>query len=243
MGKSNSKRAGSLKEGEVREFSKVSNFSQCEICNLYEYYKYFSASNIDDGVIDYTEFCQALNIESSLITKRIFQIFDTNSDTVINFREFLIGIAAFFNASFEDQTKLTFQILTQVNMEEDDSLAGLIDSPAKVEEDKEQFDWQSPANNSPKCTKENMVLILRESLDAAYELGGVYVPPSLIEQLVSEAFLHITDSPTSTQITFEEYRRMLIHNRQILKWLTIDINQIIQGVKLLTQPRKKSSCL
>ncbi len=111
MGGNNSKKRGSLKESEVREFAKVSNFSEEEILNLHRFYKYFSATNKDDGVIDYSEFCEALSIPHSEVTRRIFLLFDTNGDKFINFREFIVGIGNFLYESQEDKIKLSFKLL------------------------------------------------------------------------------------------------------------------------------------
>ena len=49
-----------LKTSEVLEFAKVSTFSHGEINDLHSYYRTLSMSNIDDGVIDFEEFCTAL---------------------------------------------------------------------------------------------------------------------------------------------------------------------------------------
>eukprot|EP00357_Protocruzia_adherens_P005800 CAMPEP_0114985054 /NCGR_PEP_ID=MMETSP0216-20121206/7637_1 /TAXON_ID=223996 /ORGANISM="Protocruzia adherens, Strain Boccale" /LENGTH=110 /DNA_ID=CAMNT_0002347295 /DNA_START=101 /DNA_END=430 /DNA_ORIENTATION=- len=69
-----------------------------------------SASLKDDGVIDYHEFCQALSIPTSLMTDRIFSIFDLNGDKVINFREFLFGLSVFLNETLENKITLSFKL-------------------------------------------------------------------------------------------------------------------------------------
>lgn len=109
MGVSNSK-ARCLKTNELIEFSKVSTFTAEEINDLYLYFNQLSKALKDDGVIDYQEFCQAVGIADCLYTQNLFQIFDTNNDKVINFREFIIAFATFLNETMEKQIKLSFKI-------------------------------------------------------------------------------------------------------------------------------------
>jgi Ca2+-binding EF-hand superfamily protein len=65
-----------------------------------------SASQTDDGVIDFDEFCERLGISTkSLVSECIFNLFDTNLDGAINFREFLMGISTFINSYTEQNTE------------------------------------------------------------------------------------------------------------------------------------------
>ena len=109
MGLKNSK-VSKLKQHELDEFAKITSLSVGEIHNLYTHFKAISAIEKDDGVIDYEEFCSALKIDKSLISDRIFQLFDANHDTVINFREFVTGISMLMQENIETQIKLTFNI-------------------------------------------------------------------------------------------------------------------------------------
>jgi Ca2+-binding EF-hand superfamily protein len=68
------------------EFSKVSTFTSEEINDLYLYFNQLSKAKRDDGVIDYEEFCLAVNLPDGLYAQNLFKIFDTNDDKVINFR-------------------------------------------------------------------------------------------------------------------------------------------------------------
>ena len=99
-----------LKEHELNEFAKTTALSFDEIRNLYTHFKAISAFDKDDGVIDYAEFCAALKIDKSLISDRIFKLFDANHDSVINFREFITGISMLMQENIETQIKLTFNI-------------------------------------------------------------------------------------------------------------------------------------
>ena len=56
-----------LTEPELDEFQDITNFTGDEIINLYTHFRLFTQIDIDDGVIDYNEFCKALNIHQSMI--------------------------------------------------------------------------------------------------------------------------------------------------------------------------------
>jgi len=99
-----------LKSHELDEFAKVTAFTLDQINNIYTHFKAISSIEKDDGVIDYDEFCAALETEKSLITKRLFQIFDENHDTVLNFREFIVGISILNEENIDMQIKLTFKL-------------------------------------------------------------------------------------------------------------------------------------
>ncbi|KAJ5070179.1 calcineurin b [Anaeramoeba ignava] len=101
---SNSK---SLPQEEVTSLAQRSNFSEEEVRELYEHYQKISASIDDDGVIDDQEFTQALGLTQSEFAKRLFQVFDDNGDGVVNFEEFLLGLAPFSHKGTIDQ-KLNF---------------------------------------------------------------------------------------------------------------------------------------
>ncbi len=100
----------SLKLHELYEYTKVSNFTQDEIRELYIYYQHFSSKQLDDGMISYSEFCEALGLKDSVVTQRIFKIFDENQDGAINFREFLVGLNRFLYETAEQKIKMTYRI-------------------------------------------------------------------------------------------------------------------------------------
>ena len=99
-----------LKLHELYEYAKVCGFSHEEIKQLYIYYQYFSSFQVNDGMINYGEFCKALGLEDSLVVKRIFRIFDENEDNMINFREFLIGLTRFLYDTAEQKIKLSYRV-------------------------------------------------------------------------------------------------------------------------------------
>lgn len=92
------------------EFSKVSTFTGEEINDLYLYFNQLSKAKRDDGVIDYEEFCLAVNLPDGLYGQNLFKIFDTNDDKVINFREFILAFATFLNETIDKQIRLSFRL-------------------------------------------------------------------------------------------------------------------------------------
>ena len=66
-----------------------------EVKALFDHYKSISGSVNKDGVIDKSEFVQALKLRAdSVLTDRLFALFDGNGDTVINFRYAAAAAAA-----------------------------------------------------------------------------------------------------------------------------------------------------
>ena len=85
-----------LRRSELEEFSKQSLLLPAVIEKLYLHFYRISRSMTEDGVIDLSEFCFSIQkSEKSLISARIFTMFDSNYDKVINFREFILGISVF----------------------------------------------------------------------------------------------------------------------------------------------------
>jgi Ca2+-binding EF-hand superfamily protein len=93
------------------EFSKVSTFTSEEINDFYLFFNQLSKAKRDDGVIDFEEFCLAVGLpQEGLYARNLFQIFDTNDDKVINFREFILAFATFLNETIDKQIRLSFKL-------------------------------------------------------------------------------------------------------------------------------------
>ena len=97
------------------EFSKVSTFTSEEINDLYLFFNQLSKAQKDDGVIDYEEFRQAVNLKDGIYARNLFSIFDTNDDKVINFREFILAFATFLNETIDKQIRLSFKLYDPEN--------------------------------------------------------------------------------------------------------------------------------
>lgn len=96
MGHFSSKHSPKLKEFEIKEFSTQSMLGSVEVQKLHRRFYRISGSEIDDGVIDFSEFCRSMRVSlDSPYAETLFRLFDINNDRVLNFREFLLGFSAF----------------------------------------------------------------------------------------------------------------------------------------------------
>ena len=57
------------------------------------------------------EFTQSLKVTSKDIPQSIFNVFDLNNDTVINFREFILGMSNLMGSNQEFQIKFAFNLI------------------------------------------------------------------------------------------------------------------------------------
>lgn len=77
-----------------------------EVDQLFVSYERISNSIKRDGVIDMEEFQSALGVQHGpLVARRLFEVFDRNSDHVLTFEEFVTGLSA-FSARATPQEKL-----------------------------------------------------------------------------------------------------------------------------------------
>ena len=67
-------------------------------------------------MIDYSEFLTILNKKDLIITKRIFDSIDVNSDGSLNYREFIKFFSVFVNGNFEEKTSLSFKIFMDMKL-------------------------------------------------------------------------------------------------------------------------------
>jgi len=99
------------KKQALDEFSRDNNIKPESIKKAY---KRFQATDKDkSGMIDYTEFCEVLQIDPSPQCEKVFQMYDYDKSGQIDVREFMIGLANFTGAGKDDKLKFAFMIFDE----------------------------------------------------------------------------------------------------------------------------------
>jgi len=111
MGGKTSKSKLELTEKDIHDLCEATHFSEKEIEKLFEHFKTISSSLVDDGVIDQSEFQQALGLKDNMFAARLFKMFDENDDKVINFKEFVSGFSVLCpKGTFDEKLNFSFRI-------------------------------------------------------------------------------------------------------------------------------------
>jgi serine/threonine-protein phosphatase 2B regulatory subunit len=94
------------KKTTLEEFAKENNIKPETIKKAY---KRFQATDKDkSGVIDYTEFCEILQVDPSPLCEKAFRLYDYDKTGQIDAREFLIALSNYSGAGKEDKLKFAF---------------------------------------------------------------------------------------------------------------------------------------
>ena len=77
-------------------------------------YKRFRATDSDgSGMIDYTEFCEVLQVDPSPQVEKLFQLFDKDRSGQIDVREFMIGLQNYTGAGKDERLKFAFTVFDE----------------------------------------------------------------------------------------------------------------------------------
>lgn len=94
------------KKAALEEFARENNLKPESIKKAY---KRFQATDKDkSGVIDYTEFCEILQVDPAPLCENVFRLYDYDKTGQIDAREFLIAVSNYTGAGKEDKLKFAF---------------------------------------------------------------------------------------------------------------------------------------
>jgi serine/threonine-protein phosphatase 2B regulatory subunit len=99
------------KKQALDEFTRENNIRPESIKKAY---KRFQATSRDSsGMVDYTEFCEILQLDPSPQCESVFQLFDANKSGQVDIREFLISLVNFSDVGKDDKLKFAFMIFDE----------------------------------------------------------------------------------------------------------------------------------
>jgi len=94
------------KKSKLEDFARENNLKPESIKKSY---KRFQATDKDkSGLVDYTEFCEVLQVDPSPQCEGVFQLYDYDKTGQIDAREFLIAVSNYTGAGKEDKLKFAF---------------------------------------------------------------------------------------------------------------------------------------
>ena len=99
------------KKAALDEFAKDNNLKPESIKKAY---KRFQATDKDKtGMVDYTEFCEVLQVDPSPQGEKVFQLFDYDKSGQVDIREFLVALSNFSGAGKDDKLKFAFMVFDE----------------------------------------------------------------------------------------------------------------------------------
>jgi Ca2+-binding EF-hand superfamily protein len=216
------KAAPKLRRSELEEFSKQSLLLPTVIEGLYSHFYRISQSRTPDGVIDISEFCFSIKKqESSLLIERIFHMFDTNSDKVINFREFILGISILSE--------------NQDLMIRENSTMAAIRMKEKIEQSLRIFDLRQCKKVYSKDLLDILTTVIQEKAFKG-------LSRKMIKKIVRNTFKseETQEDEIGKYWTQETYAKMVMKYPAMFKWISVDIETIKHQIK---QARNVAKCL
>lgn len=232
-----------LKLSELEEFHNITLFSNEILIKLYEIFKFFSSIKINDGVIDYSEFLTILNKKDLIITKRIFDSIDVNSDGSLNYREFIKFFSVFVNGNFEEKTSLSFKIFMDKEKKKITffSMKKMLFEIIKENNFLNDDDIENVCYESFKNFVVNCKNINNNSNDFNDESSVIFNNEDVNENCDDNNDFD-EDEIKKFEIDLENYREIVKNNPEILELIKIDINKILK-YKINNIKQKNLSCL
>ena len=232
-----------LKLSELEEFHNITLFSNEILIKLYEIFKFFSSIKINDGVIDYSEFLTILNKKDLIITKRIFDSIDVNSDGSLNYREFIKFFSVFVNGNFEEKTSLSFKIFMDKEKKKITffSMKKMLFEIIKENNFLNDDDIENVCYESFKNFVVNCKNINNNSNDFNDESSVIFNNEDVNENCDDNNDFD-EDEIKKFEIDLENYREIVKKNPEILELIKIDINKILK-YKINNIKQKNLSCL
>ena len=234
-----------LKLSELEEFHNITLFSNEILIKLYEIFKFFSSIKINDGVIDYSEFLTILNKKDLIITKRIFDSIDVNSDGSLNYREFIKFFSVFVNGNFEEKTSLSFKIFMDKEKKKITFFSMKKMLFEIIKENENNFlnddDIENVCYESFKNFVVNCKNINNNSNDFNDESSVIFNNEDVNENCDDNENFD-EDEIKKFEIDLENYREIVKNNPEILELIKIDINKILK-YKINNIKQKNLSCL
>ena len=232
-----------LKLSELEEFHNITLFSNEILIKLYEIFKFFSSIKINDGVIDYSEFLTILNKKDLIITKRIFDSIDVNSDGSLNYREFIKFFSVFVNGNFEEKTSLSFKIFMDKEKKKITffSMKKMLFEIIKENNFLNDDDIENVCYESFKNFVVNCKNINNNSNDFNDESSVIFNNEDVNENCDDNNDFD-EDEIKKFEIDLENYREIVKNNPEILELIKIDLNKILK-YKINNIKQKNLSCL